>query len=128
MDTDNKPGWSSLTVVNSPVERPAPAFGIRRTGSNLENDDMAAAREFGLKRREPVSGAHGANPKAAGGAPGWLAGDPFRWGGGRSRQRRSRTVFTVRQVFHSGRVELKKTFMLYLTTVNAIRAEYDPAT
>lgn len=131
MDTaaGDRMDWSSLKVVNSPAERTASTFGIRRSGVELENADLAAAREFGLKRRQGASGAQDANPnsKPAATARSWLAGDPFRWRGRKIQHRTSRTVFTVRQVYHSGRVELKKTFMLYLTTVNAIREDYEPA-
>lgn len=37
------------------------------------------------------------------------------------------TTMNIPEVFHSGKVELKKTFILYLTTVNAIQEEYEPA-
>ena len=129
-EASNKLDWSSVTLVSSPAERPASTFGIRRSGVELENADLAAAREFGQKRRQTALGALGANPncKSAATARSWLAGDPLRWRGRRVQHRSSRAVFTVRQVYHSGRVELKKTFMLYLTTVQAIRAEYEPAT
>ena len=125
----DKLDWTALSLVSSPAQRPASVFGSRRSGTELENADMVAAREFGQKRRQGATGAQVACHNSKSGVPArsWLGGDPFRWRGRKIMHRASGAVYTVRQVFHSGRVELKKTFMLYLTTVNTIREDYEPA-
>ncbi len=55
----------------------------------------------------------------------WLRGDPFGWRDRKIRHRKTRVVYTVRQVFKSGRVELQKSFMSYLTNVRTIQKDYE---
>ena len=55
----------------------------------------------------------------------WLSGDPFAWRGRKIRHRKTRAIYTVRQVFMSGRVELQKSFMSYLTHVITIQKDYE---
>jgi len=55
----------------------------------------------------------------------WLMDDPSRWPGRRVRNRRTGTLYLIRQVFKSGRVELEKSWMTYLTNVATVRAEYE---
>jgi hypothetical protein len=55
----------------------------------------------------------------------WLAGDPFGWIGKRVRSRKTGAIFTVRNAYRNGRVELEKSWMTYSYAVETIRAEFE---
>lgn len=56
----------------------------------------------------------------------WLLGDPFAWRGRKIRHRKTRAIYTVRQVFlKSSRVELQKGMMSYQTHIITIRKDYE---
>lgn len=55
----------------------------------------------------------------------WLARDPFEWLGRKIRSKKTGIVFTVRNVFRNGRVELEKSWMTYSYTVEIIRADFE---
>jgi hypothetical protein len=55
----------------------------------------------------------------------WLMTDPQRWIGRRVRSRRKNTVYTVSEVFNTGRVKLERNWMTYLTDVQTVRVEYE---
>jgi hypothetical protein len=55
----------------------------------------------------------------------WLARDPFEWVGRRIRSKKTGTVFTVRNAFRNGRVELERSWMTYSYTVEVIRADFE---
>ncbi|TAK91621.1 MAG: hypothetical protein EPO07_19705 [Verrucomicrobia bacterium] len=55
----------------------------------------------------------------------WLARDPFEWVGRKIRSKKTGTVFTVRNVFRNGRVELEKSWMTYSYTVEVIREDFE---
>src|ERR1043166_2510692 len=56
---------------------------------------------------------------------GWLARDPSEWIGRKIRHRLNGKVFVVRNAFPNGRVELEKSWMMYLSFVWTVRAEYE---
>ena len=56
---------------------------------------------------------------------GWLARDPSEWIGRKIRHRLNGKVFVVRNTFPNGRVELEKSWMMYLSFVWTVRAEYE---
>jgi hypothetical protein len=57
-----------------------------------------------------------------------LESDPAQWRGRRIRSRKAGAVYTVRQVYRSGRVELEKSWMGYASDVKTIRDEYETYT
>ena len=57
--------------------------------------------------------------------PGWLARDPSEWTGRKIRHRLTGKVYEVRTVFVTGRVELQKSWMTYMSHVWTIRAEFE---
>lgn len=129
--TNDESAWSSLVVVEetaatdrpSQINKPAAGGLPWKTASEIERADYEAARQLGIKRRKEQSMKEGCAAKTGKGHT-WLEEDPIKWRGRKIRSRKSGDLFTVRQVFRSGRVELQKTFMLYLTNVEVIRADY----
>jgi len=55
----------------------------------------------------------------------WLTGDPAKWVGRKVVKRMTGAIYTVRQIFKSGRVQLEKNWMTYLTDVATVRKEYE---
>jgi hypothetical protein len=55
----------------------------------------------------------------------WLDDDPYNWVGRKIRNRASRTTYTVRRVLKNGRVELEKSWMVYLFDVDTIRRNFE---
>ena len=56
---------------------------------------------------------------------GWLGREPVEWIGKKIRHRLNGKVFVIRNVFPNGRVELEKSWMMYLSFVWTVRAEYE---
>ena len=56
---------------------------------------------------------------------GWLGREPIEWIGRKIRHRLNGKVFVIRNVFPNGRVELEKSWMMYLSFVWTVRAEYE---
>jgi hypothetical protein len=54
-----------------------------------------------------------------------LDSDPIDWRGRKVRKLSNRQTYTIKQVFRSGRVELERDWMTYLTDVETIRDEYE---
>ena len=72
-------------------------------------------------RREPRERRHKANTART-----WLAGDPFQWVGKRIRSLKCGATYTIRNVFKNGRVELEKSWMIYSSSIDAVRSGYEP--
>ena len=123
--------WASLVLVSSvkQVRRVTPTPAARLTAAEIERADYEAARQLGQQRRMQANGMTEQQAKAAKEAAGrgWLAGDPRQWRGRQIRNRNNQSLYSIRQVFNSGRVELQRTFMLYISDVATIRKDYSPA-
>ena len=57
----------------------------------------------------------------------WLEGDPFRWVGRKIRRKKDGKTYTVENVFRNERVELERSWMIYWSNVQSIRADYEAA-
>ena len=53
-------------------------------------------------------------------------GEPNGWIGRKVKCRAKAAVYTVRQVFRNGRVQLERNWMSYMTDVQTIRKDYEP--
>jgi hypothetical protein len=53
--------------------------------------------------------------------------DPLEWRGRRIRKMSNRQTYTVKQVFRSGRVELERDWMTFITDVDTILDQYESA-
>ncbi|HWX19617.1 MAG TPA: hypothetical protein VN578_06895 [Candidatus Binatia bacterium] len=66
----------------------------------------------------------GANPRDE--KHNWLMTDPQEWVGRKVRSRRNFSVYSVSQVYKTGRVRLERNWMSYLTDAETVRTQYDP--
>ena len=128
LDQNNDLDWSALVPVGIRPARQTPtAPAARMTSSEIEQADYEAARQLGEQRRvqagRPTNPAAG-NAQSKNTARGWLQDDPRQWRGRKIRSRSNQAIYTIRQVFNSGRVELEKTFMLFNSNVETIRKDY----
>ncbi|MDE3068776.1 MAG: hypothetical protein KGJ60_14680 [Verrucomicrobiota bacterium] len=57
----------------------------------------------------------------------WLQDNPRRWAGKKVQCKKTDVIYTIHQVLGSGRVILEKRWMLYTSTVQVIRRDYEPA-
>jgi hypothetical protein len=55
----------------------------------------------------------------------WLDRDPFEWIGKKVRSRKTAAIFTVRNVYRNGRVDLEKSWMTYSYPVETIRTDFE---
>jgi len=117
----------------------------RRTAADIERADLEAARQLGQRRlaeRENIERKASPNAGAAATAAapepevqeieepttiayGWLQEDTRRWCGRKIRHRKTRNVYTIRQVFKSGRVEVQKSLLLFSIDMEDIRRDYE---
>jgi len=51
--------------------------------------------------------------------------DPQEWVGRKVRSRRNFAIYTVSEVFKTGRVKLERNWMTYLTDAQTVRTQYD---
>jgi len=56
----------------------------------------------------------------------WLMAEPEGWVGRKVRSLRKFGVYTVSEVYKTGRVKLERNWMTYLTDVRTVRSEYEP--
>lgn len=57
----------------------------------------------------------------------WLDDDPITWLRRKVRSRKNGSIYTVRQVFRNGRVELEKSWMTYSSDIQNIRTSFETA-
>jgi hypothetical protein len=76
------------------------------------------------KPAPPEKKRHHASPVEKG--RNWLLGEPYGWIGRKVRNRSNASIYTVRQIFKNGRVQLERNWMSYSTDVQTIRIKYDP--
>ena len=55
----------------------------------------------------------------------WLMADPEEWVGRKIRSQRNSVIYTVNQVYKTGRVRLERNWMMYLTDVETVRTQYE---
>ena len=51
--------------------------------------------------------------------------DPQEWVGRKVRSRRNFAIYTVSEVFKTGRVKLERNWMTYLTDAETVRRQYE---
>ena len=104
---------ANIRQIGGPDEETA-AEADERSEIHLTHDKGARAKLASLR------GSKRARPD-----PGWLARDPSEWSGRKIRHRLTGKVYEVRTVFVTGRVELQKSWMTYMSHVWTIRAEFE---
>lgn len=57
----------------------------------------------------------------------WMANNPLRWRGKQVLNKKNGRTYTVREVMPRGQVELESKGVLYTSTVQIVRADYEPA-
>jgi hypothetical protein len=109
---DAQGGFSPIMPVTS-----AGADAVLEAGERIDlaHDEDARAKLASLR------GSKRARPDM-----GWLARDPSEWSGRKIRHRLTGKVYEIRTVFVTGRVELQKTWMTYMSHVWTVRAEFEP--
>jgi hypothetical protein len=55
----------------------------------------------------------------------WLMGEPQTWVGRRVRCKRNNAVYTITEIFRTGRVKMERNWMTYLSAVQTVRADYE---
>ena len=104
---------SPVISVNSPEEEAAPK-AAEQSKNFLKRAEAAKAK---------LANARGS--KKTNLNQGWLGREPIEWIGRKIRHRLNGKVFVIRNVFPNGRVELEKSWMMYLSFVWTVRAEYE---
>ena len=56
----------------------------------------------------------------------WLMNDPQGWVGRKVRSRRNFAIYSISEVYKTGRVKLERNWMTYLTDAETVRTQYDP--
>ena len=51
--------------------------------------------------------------------------DPEEWVGRKIRSQRNSVIYTVNQVYKTGRVRLERNWMMYLTDAETVRTQYE---
>ena len=104
----------------------SPMMPVDSPGEETPQQSVEQSKNF-LKRAEATKAklANARGSKKTNLNLGWLGREPAEWVGKKIRHRLNGKVFLVRTVFPNGRVELEKSWMMYLSFVWTVRAEYE---
>jgi hypothetical protein len=104
----------------------SPMMPVDSPGEETAQEAIEQSKNF-LKRAEAAKAklANARGSKKTNLNLGWLGREPAEWVGKKIRHRLNGKVFLVRTVFPNGRVELEKSWMMYLSFVWTVRAEYE---
>lgn len=106
---------SGLGDLTGGQEAPAPGLAGASAPSGDDNPPVEQTRREGKKQEK----------KAQDRQHNWLMGDPQQWVGRKVRSRRNFAIYTITQVYKTGRVKLERNWMTYLTDAQTVRTQYE---
>jgi hypothetical protein len=106
---------SGVSGLTGGQQAPAPGLAGASAPSGDDHPPVEQTREEGKKPHKKTQDRQ----------LNWLMSDPQQWVGRKVRSRRNFAVYTITQVYKTGRVKLERNWMTYLMDAQTVRTQYD---